>query len=90
MKPATFVLGMLASTRAFVHNLSQVGTHRVASRAFLFDKLFSSSTEQKYPIMAEEKVMSQKAHGTSDEPVMKELRWKCDYDTADRICKSPI
>ncbi len=30
--------------------------------------------------------MSQKAHGTSETPVQKDLRWKCDYDTADRIC----
>lgn len=54
-------------------------------RRNLFDKLFSSNTG-KYPIMAEEEVMSQKAHGTSEKPVMKDLRWNCDYDTADRIC----
>jgi len=30
--------------------------------------------------------MDQKAHGTSEKPVQKELRWKCDFDTADRIC----
>ena len=39
-----------------------------------------------YPVMAEEAVMSQKAHGTSDKPVQKNLRWNCDFDTADRIC----
>ena len=38
-----------------------------------------------YPIMAEEEVMSQKAHGTSERPVQKKLRWNCDYQTADRI-----
>lgn len=53
----------------------------------LFNKLFSSSANTgKYPIMAEESVMSKKAHGTSEKPVMKDLRWGCDYDTADRIC----
>jgi hypothetical protein len=36
--------------------------------------------------MAEESVMSKKTHGTSDKPVMKDLRWGCDYETADRIC----
>ena len=36
--------------------------------------------------MADESVMSQKAHGTSEKPVMKDLRWNCDYETADRIC----
>lgn len=41
---------------------------------------------QKLPVMAEEEVMSAKAHGTSDKPVMQSLRWNCDYDTADRIC----
>jgi hypothetical protein len=53
----------------------------------LFNKLFSSSPNtSKYPVVADEAVMNKKAHGTSDKPVMKNLRWKCDYDTADRIC----
>lgn len=30
--------------------------------------------------------MSPKKHGTSDKPAMKNLKWGCDYDTADRIC----
>ena len=30
--------------------------------------------------------MSPKAHGTSDKPVQKDLRWNVDRDTADRIC----
>jgi hypothetical protein len=42
--------------------------------------------EQKLPIMADESVMDQKGHGTSEKPVMKDLKWGCDYDTADRIC----
>lgn len=63
-----------------------------SSRLFLFDKLFSSTksnTDSKYPIYAQESVMSQKAHGTSEKPVQKNLLWKCDYDTADRS-KWPI
>eukprot|EP00545_Synedropsis_sp_CCMP1620_P010033 CAMPEP_0119012774 /NCGR_PEP_ID=MMETSP1176-20130426/7533_1 /TAXON_ID=265551 /ORGANISM="Synedropsis recta cf, Strain CCMP1620" /LENGTH=202 /DNA_ID=CAMNT_0006965797 /DNA_START=89 /DNA_END=697 /DNA_ORIENTATION=+ len=40
----------------------------------------------KLPIMAPEEAMSAKAHGTSEKPVMTDLRWNCDYDTADRIC----
>jgi hypothetical protein len=56
-----------------------------ATRAFLFDKLFSTSSG-KLPVMAEEDVMSPKAHGTSEKPVQKNLRWNCDFDTADRIC----
>jgi hypothetical protein len=48
--------------------------------------MMMSTSQQKLPIMAGEEVMSQKAHGTSEKPVMKNLRWNCDYDTADRIC----
>jgi len=29
---------------------------------------------------------TEKAHGTSEKPVQKELLWGCDYETADRIC----
>lgn len=41
---------------------------------------------QKLPIMGGEEIMSQKAHGTSEKPVKKDLLWGCDYETADRIC----
>jgi hypothetical protein len=55
---------------------------------FLLDKLFGSVAAQssEYPVYADESVMSKKAHGTSDKPVMHNLRWNCDYETADRIC----
>jgi hypothetical protein len=33
-----------------------------------------------------ESLMSVKAHGTSEFPVQKNLRWQCDENTADRIC----
>lgn len=33
-----------------------------------------------------ESIMKEKAHGTSDAPVQKNLRWQCDENTADRIC----
>jgi len=36
--------------------------------------------------MGDESIMSPKEHGTSPTPVMKNLKWSCDYDTADRIC----
>ena len=54
------------------------------SRHNLFN-FFASKTDSKYPVTAEESVMSQKAHGTSEKPVQKNLRWNCDHDTADRI-----
>ena len=40
----------------------------------------------KCPVVAPESVMDQKAHGTSETPVQQDLRWGCDWDTADRIC----
>ena len=46
----------------------------------------SLSMAEKLPVMAPEEVMSPKAHGTSEAPVMKDLRWNCDYETSDRIC----
>lgn len=40
----------------------------------------------KYPIVCGEDVMRPKAHGTTDFPVMSNLRWGCDEKTANRIC----
>lgn len=37
------------------------------------------------PVFAQESVMAPKAHGTSDAPVQKNLKWAVDQDTADRI-----
>jgi peptide methionine sulfoxide reductase MsrB len=37
-------------------------------------------------VYCEEDTMKQKAHGTSEKPVQKNLLWNVDYDTADRIC----
>ena len=39
-----------------------------------------------YVQFCNEDTMSQKAHGTSDAPVQKDLRWSVSRDTADRIC----
>lgn len=38
-----------------------------------------------YPIYIDDDVMKPKAHGTCPKPVMQNLRWGCDYGTADRI-----
>jgi hypothetical protein len=40
----------------------------------------------KLPIQGDESIMSEKKHGTSETAVQKDLRWGCDFDTADRIC----
>ena len=39
-------------------------------------------------VMGDEAIMSKKAHGTSATPVQKNLRWNCDFETADRICSA--
>eukprot|EP00934_Nitzschia_sp_Nitz4_P002245 Nitzschia sp. Nitz4//scaffold8_size234185//54904//55685//NITZ4_001242-RA/size234185-snap-gene-0.9-mRNA-1//1//CDS//3329559761//2245//frame0 len=46
----------------------------------------STTSRPNLPVMANEDVMSPKAHGTSDKPVMENLRWNCDSHTADKIC----
>lgn len=38
------------------------------------------------PVVGDESIMKAKAHGTSETPVQTDLRWGCDFDTADRIC----
>lgn len=38
------------------------------------------------PVMGTEELMRPKAHGTSDTPVQKALRYGCDQALADRIC----
>lgn len=42
--------------------------------------------EKTLPVMGTEDIMKAKAHGTSEKAVMKDLRWGCDNETADRIC----
>jgi len=37
-------------------------------------------------VPGDESIMSPKEHGTSHTPVQSDLRWGCDWKTADRIC----
>ena len=47
----------------------------------LFDALTSKAPRYGPPVViGEESLMSQKAHGTSDVPVQKDLRWNCGAD----------
>ena len=88
---STFVtiLAAASAANAFVP-LSVKATGRSSAamntQRQLFNLFGTAAQSSKYPIMAEESVMSQKKHGTSDSPVQKDLRWSCDYETADRIC----
>lgn len=42
--------------------------------------------EGEYPVMGEESLMDQKAHGTSETPVQEDLMYGCDRELADKIC----
>jgi len=39
-----------------------------------------------YPVCGDADIMSQKAHGTCEHPVMNDLRFGCDKQMADRVC----
>ena len=63
--------------------------HRQLIHLIFFFFAHPTATMSKYPppcVMGDEAIMSPKDHGTSAVPVQQNLRWKCDLDTADRIC----
>lgn len=68
---------------AFVPSTTRQAFHSTTSSPLYAT---SSGAKQKLPILCDESVMAPKAHGTSEKPVMKNLKWGCDYETADRIC----
>lgn len=82
---ASSILLALASQSLFVSGRN-VPTAFIASTRGNSFHTSSSLQAEKLPIMCEEEVMSQKEHGTSSKAVMKDLKWGCDYETADRIC----
>ena len=51
----------------------------------VLDSLFGAKKFDAPCVMGDEAIMSQKKHGTSEVPAQKDLRWNCDYDTADRV-----
>eukprot|EP00543_Licmophora_paradoxa_P010095 CAMPEP_0202473876 /NCGR_PEP_ID=MMETSP1360-20130828/92081_1 /ASSEMBLY_ACC=CAM_ASM_000848 /TAXON_ID=515479 /ORGANISM="Licmophora paradoxa, Strain CCMP2313" /LENGTH=203 /DNA_ID=CAMNT_0049100959 /DNA_START=54 /DNA_END=665 /DNA_ORIENTATION=- len=73
-RPSTFVNGFMTGQQRSFYSRSRL----------LLGAATTDTT--KLPIMAEEDVMAQKKHGTSEKPVMKDLRWNCDFQVADRIC----
>ena len=81
---AVFTAAMSSSSTAFTApSIKAAGRANNVQRSMF--NFFGSASTGEYPIMAEDSVMSQKAHGTSEKPVQKGLRWNCDYETADRI-----
>ena len=73
----SIVSGMIRSSLAFAP--------RAAGRVSNTSRLFSQATKS-LPVYCDESAMNQKSHGTSEKPVQEDLRWKCDNQTADRIC----
>jgi hypothetical protein len=77
------------SASAFARPVRMLPAKTSASSLGLFNKLFSTITNNisnKYPLYADDSIMSKKAHGTSAHPVQTNLKWACDGETADRIC----
>lgn len=57
----------------------------LASAAAVFGMGGKPAFAAQYPIRGEESIMSQKAHGTSEQAAMKDLKWNVNYKTADNI-----
>ena len=88
-----------ALTGSFKRQVTLFGVARAAGRSAYFVTRASQSDlsdgckgapvppGQKLPILGGEEIMSKKAHGTSEAPVQPNLRYGCDVDTADRICR---
>ena len=89
-KASSILLALVASPSFLV-----TATRSNVPTAFIAGKTSSTSfhttsktalSAESYPLKGDESLMSQKGHGTSEKPVMKDLKWNCDYDTADRVC----
>lgn len=79
---SAFIPGSSSLSRAANNRASATITATTTSR-----RMFGSKKKYAEPcVMGDESLMSPKAHGTSATPVQTELRWGCDYETADRIC----
>ena len=52
----------------------------------VFEEEEDGAREGEYPVYGSREIMKKKKHGTSEKPVMKNLRFGCDYKLADTIC----
>jgi hypothetical protein len=52
----------------------------------VFEEEEDGAREGEYPVHGSREIMKKKKHGTSEKPVMKNLRFGCDYKLADKIC----
>jgi hypothetical protein len=62
---------------------SKASKSTTATASTTTTRMTSTST---LPVVGDESIMRKKKHGTSETPAQKNLRWGCDWDTADRIC----
>ena len=49
-------------------------------------QITESASKVVYPIVGLESIMSQKANGSTQEPVQQKLKWNCDREKAVQIC----
>mmetsp|Transcript_8466 Transcript_8466/g.12730 ORF Transcript_8466/g.12730 Transcript_8466/m.12730 type:complete len:223 (-) Transcript_8466:140-808(-) len=75
-----------ATSTALRRTIAIAPTSATTRSMSVLDAFFGKKEFAAPCVMGEESIMSPKAHGTSETPVQKDLRWKCDYETADRIC----
>ncbi len=89
-RPTQIVLSAFALTSSRLNcSFAKTGAHSSSVKNMSSAPLVSIAgpyAEAKKPIYCEDSVMSPRAHGTCEKPVMQKLRWNCDRDTADRIC----
>jgi len=52
----------------------------------LIRRITRSCRMSTFPLEGTEEIMSPKAHGTTEKPVMNDLRWNCSREKADEIC----
>lgn len=79
---------LMASVPIIYALFINIGAHPRAfvERSAVRVAVLSAKGENEFPIMADEDIMSPKAHGTSEKPAQKDLLYGMDFETADRIC----
>ena len=51
-----------------------------------WSNLQTAITNKTLPMIGEESIMCDKAHGQCAQPAMRNLKWNCDWETADDNC----
>jgi len=83
------VLALSPATALIAGAAPKTGARRTSLiSANLLDALMGKQSFSAPVVMGTEEMMGDKGkgHGTSPVPIQKDLRWKCDVETANRIC----